>query len=125
MQSKKTTRLIINALRQASLIWEGRRECLNNARKKVVEGTLKNGKPKEKYYWQCAKCKEWFRNENDLEVDHIVEVGSKEGKTWDEFIDRLMNDGNLSNLQALCIGCHAKKTSGGNASMKFVRKKPI
>ena len=45
-----------------------------------------------------------------MEVDHIKPVvDPKKGfTTWDDFIDRLFCE--KKNLQALCRGCHAKKT---------------
>lgn len=124
-----TKKLIINALRQATITWEGRKLCLNNARNAVEEGKYKNGKIKYKYYWKCADCKEKFRNETDMEVDHIDQIGSVKEITegvydWTHYIPRMFCDHNLKNLQCLCIGCHLKKTTTVfNASKSFTRKK--
>ena len=109
---KKTQKLIINALRKASIMWEGRAKALKSSRKKVIED-------RPKLYWQCAQCLSWKRNSNMVEVDHIVEVGPFSGD-WNDYINRLFCD--QSNLQVLCIKCHAKKTSGYSAKRLYQRK---
>ena len=124
-----TKKLIINALRQATISWEGRKDCLKKARISRQEGFYKNGKPKFKHWWGCADCKEFFRYEDDMEVDHIDAIGSlKEISAgiynWTEYIPRMFCDERPENLQCLCIGCHMKKTTTVvNASAKYKRKK--
>lgn len=116
---KDTERYLISKLREASVTWGGRSECLKRSRKKVQEGFLKDGSPKWKYYYQCAKCLEWFRDVKSLEVDHIVEIGPFTGD-WTAYISKMFCG--QDNLQALCSLCHQKKTSGYNATLKFKRK---
>ncbi len=116
---KKTERHIINVLRAGTITWEGRRNALERARKKVDEGKVrKDGTKVLKYYWQCAICKVWFRDQSDLEVDHIVEIGPFNGN-WDDYVRRMYCD--ESNLQACCQVCHRKKSTS-NASLRFARK---
>jgi hypothetical protein len=117
---KKTTLLIINALRKATISWEGRKNCLNRGRRKKLIGKLKNGK--DKFVWEnnCESCNTWHdQKENSFEVDHISEVGGFKGD-WNQFIPRMFCD--ESNLQRLCISCHSKKTSSFNATLRYQRK---
>jgi len=116
---KKTERYILNILREGTIGWSGRTECLKANRKQVVEGRSKEGKPVLKFYWFCNNCKEWFRNASEIEVDHIREVGSYTGDFHD-YIRRMYCSSN--NLQTLCIVCHKKKTSGFAANRKYSRK---
>lgn len=116
---KKTVKHILNVLRQGTITWYGRRACLiEGRRREQIATTLKNRKPIYNWKYQCASCKEWFREEQ-IEIDHIEEVGSFTGN-FDDYVKRMYCD--LSNLQKLCIKCHTRKTSG-NASMRFQRKR--
>lgn len=115
---RKTEIYIMNILRQGTVAWEGRSECLKSNRKKFKVGVFQNGKDKEVYHYHCAHCEEWFRD-YEVEVDHIDEVGGFNGN-WDDWINRMYCD--QSNLQVLCIGCHALKTKGFIAKYKFKRK---
>lgn len=116
---KATQKLVLNALREASIKWPGRADCLKLARELRKIGVFKNGKPKYKYFWQCAKCLEWFRNQNDMEVDHIVEIGTFSG-CMNDYISKLFCP--QENLQALCVVCHARKSSTANATRIHSRK---
>lgn len=65
---------------------------------------------KQANHYRCNKCKKEFTSTN-IQVDHINPVVDvKEGFiSWDKFIERLFCDS--SNLQVLCLSCHAKKTA--------------
>lgn len=109
-----------NLLRQGSVKWKGRSECLKRARKRVRVGETKTGKAVWKFYWQCAACSEWFRNEKQMEVDHIEEIGPFKG-CWTDYINRVFCS--QDNLQALCVACHMKKTTRyNNATIRWKRK---
>lgn len=111
---------IRNQLRQASVKWAGRAECLKRARKKVLVRHTKDKKPVYKFHWQCAKCRKWSRNEKEMEVDHVEEIGPFKGD-WNEYLWRHFR---RDNLQALCVVCHLKKTKAYNsAKTKWQRKK--
>ncbi len=110
---------IINELRKASVKWEGRRLCLERHRVSIEEGHYKNGKVKNKYYWRCAECDNIFRDESSMEVDHTIEIGPYKGNLH-EYAARMFCA--QSNLQALCVACHSKKTSSFNARLKYERK---
>jgi 5-methylcytosine-specific restriction endonuclease McrA len=117
---KKTVEHIIKYLRKSTITWTGRRDCLRRARKKVFDGQYtKNGKPIYKFHWQCAACREWFKDIKMLEVDHIDQIGPFEGN-WDNYINKMFCE--QSNLQALCVVCHKKKTYIGNATIAFKRR---
>lgn len=119
-------KFIINELRKASIIWSGRKEVLQCARKKVMEGRTKQGMPKYKYHWQCAKCSNWFRDVNQVEVDHIVEIGgiTEFDGDMNKLIAKIFPRPVTEHLQVLCVSCHLKKTKTYMAaSHKFTRKR--
>lgn len=110
---------VINILRKGTITSPQRKACLKKARKKVLEGHTEKGKPKYKYHWQCATCRQWSRNINDLEIDHIKEIGPFKGD-WNYFIQAMYC--HQDNLQALCVLCHSKKTAVFSAQRAFTRK---
>ena len=119
---------LFNELRKASIIWEGRKEVLRLCRKKVFVRRAKSGKAIYKFYWQCAECLDWFRNQTDMEVDHIKEIGGVTGHTgdWNETIAKIFPRPVQDHLQALCIPCHARKTGAYNsARSQYSRKKKM
>lgn len=112
--NKETVKYIMNILRQGTVTWKGRTECLNRGRYK----TNVNGKS----LWarDCDICGTMhLQKDNALEVDHIVEVGGFKGD-WNSIINTMYCE--QENLQALCFECHERKTSGYNASLRFIRK---
>jgi hypothetical protein len=117
---KDTTDHILNLLRRGTVTWPGRAECLNRGRRKRIIGKKKDGEDKTLWERQCDECKEWhLLKDNDLEVDHIVEVGPFSGD-FNDHIRRLYC--HVNNLQALCFSCHSRKTSRYNSSLRFKRK---
>lgn len=112
---------IQNLLRQGTVKWSGRAECLKRARKKVLVGHgKKSRKPIYKYHWKCAKCRVWSRDEDSMEVDHIVEIGAYEGCLHKYAAKMYCGQ---ENLQALCQSCHLKKTLAySNARIRWNRK---
>lgn len=108
---KELVDFLTNTLRNASVKWPGRAECLRRHRKQVQEGVYKTGpkkgQPKYKFYWNCAKCKKDFRNQEDVEVDHIEEVGGFKGDLHAWALRLFCKQ---ENLQALCIICHKSKS---------------
>lgn len=120
--SQDDVKFITNALRQATIKWSGRHDALKRARKKVREGTTAKGKPIYKLYWQCAVCKVWHRNEDEVEVDHVIEIGSFKGD-WNPFLARMFPRDPKA-LQVLCSLCHLKKTKKFMAAhLKYTRKR--
>lgn len=121
---KKTLDYVLNLLRQGTIKWDGRKRCLRRARKLVHDGTYyQNGNPIKKYFWKCAKCKQWFRDESEMEVDHVVEIGPFNGDLHN-YADRMYPE-DPNALQALCVLCHSKKTATFNATARFTRKKKL
>lgn len=114
---------ISNVLRKGTVTWRGRSECLRRARKKVNDGNkTAKGKPVWKYFWKCAECEQWFRDESMMEVDHIVEIGPRP-RSIEEVKDYILKMYcGQENLQALCQVCHMKKTKYYVAELKFKRK---
>lgn len=112
---------IISILRQGTVTWRGRTECLNRGRRQVEVGETVKGKIK--YLWQrdCdGKCgRKYYLKDNMLEVDHIIEIGPFQGD-WNDFILRMYC--HTDNLQALCKSCHAVKTAKFNAALRYQRK---
>jgi len=116
---------VYNLLRRGTIKWTGRAECLKLARKKVFVRYAKNGKPVYKYHWQCAHCKQWLRNQDDMEVDHIVEIGGVTAfcGDWNVMIDKILPRPVNKRLQALCKWCHLKKTKKFTSAIhKYKRK---
>lgn len=123
--SREDIEYIYNLLREGTVKWSGRAECLRLARRKKLVRRAKNGNPVYKYFWQCAKCSRWFRNEADMEVDHKVEIGgvSSFNGDWNEMIFKIMPRPVADHLQTLCIPCHMRKTRNFmNAAVQWTRK---
>lgn len=118
--SQEDTIFIKNVLRRGTIKWSGRAECLKLARKRVFLRRSKSGTSIFKFYWQCAVCFEWFKQENSMEVDHIIEIGSF--TDWNEFVVKVFD---RSNLQCLCAGCHLKKTLKFNSARSLYKRKKI
>lgn len=116
---KKEIDYILNVLRRGTVAWRGRTKCLHASRVHTKIGKYKNGRDKYRFKYLCAACKEYF-NDNEVEVDHIEEVGPFKGN-FDDYIKRMYCD--LTNLQVLCAKCHLKKTKGFIAELRFTRKK--
>jgi 5-methylcytosine-specific restriction endonuclease McrA len=91
-------------------------------RSPVIQGILKkhrkeeteykkDGTPSKRkaVYYQCNKCKEWYRKKY-ISVDHIDPVipVDKGFTSWDDFVERLFVS--EDRLQVLCKTCHNKKT---------------
>ncbi len=113
-------RFIQNILREGTIKWQGRSGCLRAARKRVKIGVYKNGNPQYKFYWQCAKCKRWDKNEKAMEVDHIIEIGPFNG-CWNSYISKVFCP--QANLQCLCHSCHLRKTGQYNSAATRWRRK--
>ena len=119
-------KFLYNELRKATITWSGRKECLALARKKVFVRRAKNGNPVYKYHWQCAKCEQWFKNETDMEVDHIVEIGGYTGfdGDWNNTIANMFPRPVEDHLQCLCVICHQRKTGQFNSAPSKYKRKP-
>ncbi len=111
---------IMNVLRQGTIKWSGRRECLRRARKRVLIGKYKNGNPEYKYHWQCADCKNWFKNEKEMEVDHIIEIGPFV-VDWNTMVPKIYCG--QDNLACLCQSCHLRKTKKFNSAATLWKRK--
>jgi 5-methylcytosine-specific restriction endonuclease McrA len=63
---------------------------------------------RQKYEYQCKKCKKWHPEKN-INVDHIIPAGSlNTAQDLPTFVERLFCE--QDNLQVLCETCHNKKT---------------
>lgn len=119
-------KFLYNEMRKASIIWSGRKEILRLCRRKVLVGRAKNGNPKYKLQWQCAECKKWKKREDEMEVDHIVEIGgvTSFNGDWNEMIARIFPRPVEKHLQALCGPCHLKKTLKFTSARTLWKRKP-
>ena len=125
----KTIKLIQNALRRSSVMWHVRAEVMKEAKSYKKIGVYKNGKDKYKTKYKCACCQKLW-NEEQVEVDHIIEVASKlptpskmqKDDLW-LWIQQLFCE--KSNLQVLCIGCHQAKTNNFNSGKSKNRRNGI
>ena len=102
---------IRSALRQKSRWWKPISVCKMNARR-LYRGPNK----RQKYEYQCKKCKTWHAEKN-INVDHIIPAGSLNTATdLPKFVERLFCE--QDNLQVLCTTCHDKKTLKEKQSKK-------
>lgn len=110
---KITIQYILSVLRRGTITWQGRTECLNKGRYRVV---IDN---KKLWARDCDSCGEMhLQKNNDLEVDHILEIGGFKGD-WNKIINTMYDK---KNLQALCFSCHQEKTSNYNSVLRYQRK---
>lgn len=95
---------IRSALRQKSRWWVPIKLVKENA-KRAYKGPNKL----QKWEYQCAKCKEWFKDK-EIAVDHVVECGELRcAADVPGFIERLFLE-DLNGYQCLCKACHNEKT---------------
>src|SRR6478736_5542181 len=106
--------MIRSTLRQKSRWWMPIK-IVKEAARRAYKGTNK----RQKWEYQCAKCKKWFA-EKEIEVDHIVEAGSlRNGDDVKDFIERLFCE--KEGLQVLCKDvCHREKTNSVKVFKKLV-----
>lgn len=96
---------IRSALRGKFRYWKVAQKALKNAERKY---TGENAR--QKYEYQCVKCGQWFKR-SDVEIDHIVEVGSL--RCLDDlagFVERLTPE-DVNAYQVLDKKCHKEKTN--------------
>lgn len=98
---------ITSTLRAGARRWQPKYDTLN-ASKTEKKTNIKTGRLAQ--HFRCALCDNEF-TQKDMEVDHIKPVvdPTKGFQSWDVFIDRLFCE--APNLQAICKGCHLKKTN--------------
>lgn len=98
---------IISGLRAASRRYPPKYETLNEAKteKKINVATGRLAQ-----HYKCNVCKDEFPA-TQIQVDHKKPVvDPKKGFVdWNTYIERMFCD--KKNLQALCKGCHMKKSS--------------
>jgi len=94
---------IRSALRQKSRWWKPISVCKLNARR-----DFKGVSRRQKYEYQCKKCKTWTTEKN-INVDHIIGAGALNcAQDLPGFVERLFCE--QDNLQVLCVSCHDAKT---------------
>ena len=102
---------IRSALRQKSRWWKPISVCKMNARR-----LYKGDNKRQKYEYQCKKCKTWHAEKN-INVDHIIGAGALNcAQDLPGFVERLFCE--QDNLQVLCVSCHDKKTLKEKQSKK-------
>lgn len=96
LKRKNLKRFLIPVLRRATYRWPARSEALKDSRK-------------ERNSYECAICKDRFKND-EVVLDHIVPVvDPKLGFTdWDDYINRMFPE--KEGFQVLCNDCHDIKT---------------
>lgn len=93
------------ALRQAMRYWKVGQAVKAKARRKY-----KGKNKRQKYEYQCAECKGWFRDK-EVQIDHIIEVGSLRcSEDLAGFLERLTPESE-SAFQLMCKSCHQIKTN--------------
>jgi len=96
--------MIRSALRQKSRWWKPIDEC-----KKLAKRVYKGPNKRQKWEYQCNKCKGWFKSDN-VNIDHIKPAGSLNcAEDLPLFVETLFCE--KDNLQVLCKTCHDEKTN--------------
>lgn len=105
---KNLKKFLIPVLRRATYRWQARSEALKDSRK-------------DRNQYECASCKELFKN-NEVALDHILPVvDPKLGFTnWDDYIDRMFPE--KEGFQVLCSSCHDIKTELEDEMRKHFNK---
>jgi 5-methylcytosine-specific restriction endonuclease McrA len=94
---------IRSSLRQKSRWWKPILET-----KQKVKRAYKGPNKRQKFEYECNKCKSWFADKN-VAVDHIKPVGTlRSAADLPEFVENLFCESH--NLQVLCSTCHNSKT---------------
>lgn len=95
--------MIRSALRERSRWWKPSGVVRVKARRQY-----KGSNKRQKYEYQCAKCRQWFPAK-ETEVDHIIPVGRLASSSdLPRFVDQLFVE--EKGLQLLCNKCHDEKT---------------
>lgn len=103
--------MIRAALRQKSRWWKPIAQCKANSRR-LYKGPLK----RQKYEYQCNKCKKWFPDK-EIAVDHIVPCGQLNcAEDLPRFVTRLFCE--VEGFQVLCESCHSVKTEEDKLLMR-------
>lgn len=99
--------LIRSALRRAIPRWEPAAEALRRV-KRPANNPLR---PRLKWEYQCAVCREWFAA-HEVDVDHILPAGElNRPEDLAPFLERLYPE-NPDLYQVLCSAvCHRHKTN--------------
>lgn len=88
-------------LRRAWTKWPPKYEVLKNARRPVNKG-------RQKWEYQCDKCKGWFQGK-EVQVDHTIPAGTlKSFEDLPKFAENLFVG--VDKLTVLCKNCHSQKT---------------
>jgi 5-methylcytosine-specific restriction endonuclease McrA len=95
--------MIRSALRQKSRWWKP-----VSKRKEESRRAYKGINKRQKWEYQCNKCKDWFKSD-EVNIDHIEPAGSLNcSNDLPSFVDTLFCE--VDNLQTLCKVCHDEKT---------------
>ena len=96
--------MIRATLRQKSRWWKPISIVKREARR-----AYKGSNKRQKWEYQCAKCKKWWPDKK-VSVDHIIPVGTlKCSADLPGFVEKLFCE--KEHLQVLCDDCHTEKTN--------------
>ena len=105
---------IRSASRQKSRWWKPITQCKLNA-KRPYKGINK----RQKFEYQCNKCKKWFPDKQ-INIDHIIPAGElNKADDLPGFVERLFVE--QSGLQVLCSNCHNEKSKHEKEQFKLKR----
>ncbi len=105
---KETEKLVRSALRVAWMRWPGKKPVLEKACRETFPKNKDGSRRKKPFkFYKCACCNSWEFKLKEVQVDHIVPVGSFKLKHIADYVNRLFCD--LSNLQVICKKCHKVK----------------
>lgn len=109
---------IRSALRQKNRWWKPITQCKQNAKR-----PYKGGNKRQKFEYQCNKCKKWFPDKQ-INVDHVLPAGElNKADDLPGFVERLFVE--VEGLQTLCLDCHNEKTKQEKQQLKIKRNGDI
>lgn len=93
-------------LRKLTLWYSQRRKAFKEALINEPERIPKHYKGKARNFYECAICKNAFR-QKQVEVDHIDGVEMSKCKNFEEYLSKMFPPSDR--LQILCVSCHSDK----------------
>ena len=102
--------MIRSTLRRRTMYWKPISIAKSKARR-----PYKGNNTKQKWEYQCAKCKKWWKDK-EVEVNHVKEAGSlKCAQDLPNFVENLFAE---SGYEVLCKTCHKQHTNDTRRNTK-------
>lgn len=114
--SAKFFGFIRSALRAKMRSWPPKQQSKQLAKRIYI-----GDNPRQKYEYQCADCKEWFKDK-EIELDHIEPAGSLNCyEDLPNFVEKLFCG--IDGFRCLCKPCHLRRTNEERRRKKEEKEK--